>query len=314
MPTSQNTTYHLRNWSDYNRSLKHRGNITLWIDTSTLAAWREASGYRTYTDLAIEVCLRVRVVFGLPLRQTEGFLEGLALALSLDLQVPDYSTISRRSASLEVTVPHLPVVGPVHLAVDSTGLKIYGEGEWKVRMHGYGKRRTWVKLHLGVDEATGQILTHGVTGSDTHDDTVTPALLGKLTVPVAQVSADKAYDREGSRTAIAALGAVATVPVRADAVLALLSPADRGSPSFEAGNRRNLTLHATMRDGYRAWADSSGYTRRAAAEWTMSRVKRSFGNGLRSRKPERQQAEASIRVALLNEWFMNCRPESFPAG
>lgn len=312
MTTNQNTTYRLRNWGEYGSSLKRRGDVTLWIDSSTLAGWR-ATGYRTYSDLAIEVCLKVRAVFSLPLRQAEGFLGGLAGRLGLDLPIPDYSTLSRRAASLDVALPLPPASGPVHLAVDSTGLKVFGEGEWKVRQHGHSKRRTWVKLHLGVDEATGQILAHGTTGSGTHDDTACPGLLGRVPVPVRQVSADGAYDREGSRMAIAGLGAVATVPVRADAVLAPLSPADRGSPEWEAGNLRNLTLHAAMRDGYRAWAGSSGYARRAAAEWTMSRVKRSFGNGLRSRGPERQRAEAAIRCALLNQWFMDCRPESFPA-
>jgi hypothetical protein len=312
MTTQQNTTYRLRNWNAYSQSLKNRGNVTLWIDSSTLSCWR-STGYRTYTDLAIETCLKVGAIFSLPLRQTEGFLEGLVQSLSLDLPVPDYSTLSRRSATLALDFPPCPGAGRLHLVVDSTGLKVYGEGEWKVRQHGYAKRRTWVKLHLGIDERTGMILAQGCTGNGVHDDTVFPELLDQVSRPIDQVSADGAYDRERSRRAIAARGAAATIPPRKDALLAPLPETARGSPAWKAANERNLAVHAQVRDGYPAWAKESGYTRRAAAEWTMSRVKRSFGSALRSRKPERQRTEAFVRCILLNRWYADCRPESYVA-
>lgn len=308
MTTHQNTAHCLSNWGAYSRSLKGRGNVVLWLDPSTLSAW-EGSGRETYSDLAIEVSLKVRSLFRLPLRQAEGFLEGVLSLLAPGLEVPDYSTVSRRSASLEVGLPRLPASGPVHLVVDSTGLKVFGEGEWKVRMHGAGKRRQWRKLHLAVDESSGLVLAQALTGKDCHDDTAFPELLSMAGTPVRQVSADGAYDRERSRLAIAEAGAAAAIPPRKDALLARIPEAARGSPAWEAANGRNLAVHALVRDGYSAWARESGYSRRSLAECAVSRIKRSFGGELRARLPERQRAEAAVRCALLNAWTLSCRPE-----
>lgn len=162
-------------------------------------------------------------------------------------------------------------------------------------MHGWDKRRSWVKLHVGVDEASSQIVAEGITGSNTHDDTAFPDLLSQTASAASQVSLDGAYDKEGSRRAIAAIGAVATIPPRKDALLAYLPPV-RGTPAWEATNQRNLTLHELVRNGYSTWAAESGYTRRAAAEWTMSRFKRSFTGALRSRRPERSAGRSESQM------------------
>lgn len=317
MTTHQNTAYRLSNWGDYSRSLKERGNVTLWVDPSTLSAWR-GSGRFAYSNLAIEVFLKVRSLLSLPLRQSEGFLEGLAQALSLDLAVPDYSTVSRRSESLEVALPLTLPPGPIHIAIDSSGLKVYGEGEWKVRQHGTSKRRTWVKLHLAVDVASGLIVARGATSSSVADGAAAPELLGQATGSgagspaqvVDQVSADGVYDWESVRTAIAQIGATATIPPRKDALLQGLPPV-RGGPTLTAANLRNLTIHRIVEGGRSSWARESGYTRRQAAEYTFSRYARSFGGSIASRKPETQRAEVEVKCALLNEWTNACAPASF---
>lgn len=163
--TKQRTAYRLRNWNQYNRSLINRGSLTLWIAEGVQAKWRHADktgkpgASPLYTDMAITTCLSLGVVLKLPLRQSIGLVRSLFERAGIDLPVPDYSTLSRRRRTLAVALDRAQAAAarPRHLVIDSTGLKIYGEGEWKVRQHGVGKRRTWRKLHLSVDADTGEI-------------------------------------------------------------------------------------------------------------------------------------------------------------
>lgn len=176
-------TYGIRNWSEYNAGLKQRGSLTFWIDELVLQEWVDpylsgkpgASVY--YSDVAILTMATVKAVYRLAGRQCQGFLESIFELLGIELSVPDHSTLSRRVGKLEVALPVVPKEGARHVVVDSTGVKVYGEGEWKTRQHGVSKRRTWRKLHLGVDEATGEILAAVVTTNDVHDGEVLNDLL-----------------------------------------------------------------------------------------------------------------------------------------
>ena len=164
MPARQapkKATYRVRNWKQYNDALVRRGSLTLWVEEATLDAWRyqgptQQGAQFQYSDLAIECLLTLRAVYHLTLRATEGFARSLFELMGLDLPVPDYSTLCRRAGTLRITLPK-KATGPLHLVLDSTGLKVYGEGEWKVRKHGYSKRRTWLKLHLAIDPQTHEI-------------------------------------------------------------------------------------------------------------------------------------------------------------
>ena len=154
------TTYKTRNWAEYNHSLKQRGSLSIWFDPEM--SWEaEASGRRgrqkTYSDAAIQACLTLKVLFGLPLRQTTGFVESLLKRVELDWSVPDFSTLCRRQKTLSVAIPYKGSAGPLHLLFDSTGIKAEGEGEWNARKHGGPKRRLWRKIHIGVDEETLEI-------------------------------------------------------------------------------------------------------------------------------------------------------------
>lgn len=147
--------YRLRNWGEYNRALVQRGSLTLWITEDVLQTWHPTApegrrGHpRTYTDTAIETMATVQEIYHLGLRQTEGLLQSLGEILRLEVAIPDYSTLSRRRAALEITLPRTRGKEALHVVVDSTGVKVFGEGEWKVRQHGYTYRRTWRKVHHG---------------------------------------------------------------------------------------------------------------------------------------------------------------------
>ena len=165
------TVYRVKNWSSYNRALIARGSLTVWIDDGLWKQWydhrpSQRGAQFVYSDQAMEWMLTMRVLFGLPLRQTQGFIQSLLALMGLALAVPDYSTLSRRQGALAVVLPKKQPdcpASPMHLVVDSTGLKVYGEGEWKVRQHGWTKRRTWRKLHVGVNEATGEVVAQTLT-------------------------------------------------------------------------------------------------------------------------------------------------------
>ena len=161
--------YRVTNWPDDNRALVERGSVTLWLSDEAIRGWRARGGKGcVYRDVAVRCALSLRAVFRLTLRQAQGFLASLASQLLPGLPVPHYSTLCCRAAGLDIPAP-AQRSGPVHLVVDSTGLKVFGEGEWKVRQHGVSRRRLWRKLHLGVDQATGVILTHKLSLSHVHD-------------------------------------------------------------------------------------------------------------------------------------------------
>lgn len=289
-------TYRVTNWADYNRALVARGGVTLWLHEEVLRGWRAVGGKgMRYSDAAILCALSIRAVYKLPLRQTQGFLSSLKTMLRLTIPVPHYSTLSRRAADL--AVPELKrgaQKGPLHLAIDSTGLKLFGEGEWKMRQHGKGKRRVWRKLHLAVDTETGEILAHTLTGSDHHDGPELPGLLAKIKEPVAVVSADKAYDSFASHRAILATLATPVIPPRTGA--AITPPPTEKDPPKTRGD----AVRRIAEIGAKAWKVETGYHRRSLAETAMARYKSIIGPNLRSRNRDTQITEAAIAVRCIN--------------
>ena len=195
------TKYRVRNWSDYNRSLSNRGSLTFWISEQLLANWMtvEKTGTRgrsvQYSAAAIQAMASLKFVFHQAGRQTSGLLESIFRLLKVQLPVPDHSTLSRRMAGIEVGLPIKAAAGGRHLVIDSTGLKVYGEGEWKVRTHGASKRRTWRKLHLCLDAATGEVIVVVATENSVSDCAMFPEILVAVEGEIKQVSADGSYDR-----------------------------------------------------------------------------------------------------------------------
>ena len=177
------STYKTRNWPAYNEALKRRGSLTIWFDPSMnwdAAPTGRRGRHQTYSDAAIQTCLSMKVLFGMALRQTAGFVESLLRLVGLDWTVPDFSTLSRRQKTLAVSIPYRGSRGPLHLLIDSTGIKVEGEGEWHARKHGDPKRRVWRKINLGIDEETLETRAVEITGSQIGDAPILPDLLDQI--------------------------------------------------------------------------------------------------------------------------------------
>ncbi len=254
-----------------------------------------------YSDMAIQTCLTIKALFQWPYRATEGLVRSLMHLCQLDLPVPDHSYLSRRAAELSVKIPRRPRQGPTHGVVDSTGLKIFGEGEWKVRQHGVGKRRTWRKIHLAVDESTQDIIGIEVTTADWGDSEILPGLLDQIEGEIAQVSAEGSYDSHGCHAAIAERGARAAIPPR------------EGAVAWGDDHPRDAILQEIDTKGKSVWKNESGYHRRSLAENRMYRLKQ-LGDTLYSRTFERQVTEAHVRAAILNTFTYLGMPESVRVG
>jgi hypothetical protein len=290
--------YRIRNWNEYNDSLVRRGSLTLWVEQETLQAWRyrgpsQRGAQLQFSDLAIECLLTLRAVYHLTLRATEGFVHSLFGLMGVDLPVPDYTTLCRRAATVRVTLPKR-AEGPLHLVLDSTGLKVYGEGEWKVRQHGYSKRRTWLKLHLAVDPQTHEIQAAMVTDPGVTDAETVPALLEQVENPVESAAADGAYDRQVVYDALEGRSARAVVPPRRDAKV------KRHGNSSGPRLARDENLRRIRKVGRAAWKEESGYHERSLVETAMLRMKTIFGDGVASRSPAQQATEAGVRCRALN--------------
>ena len=247
----------------------------------------------------------MRAVFRLPFRQTEGLIGSVVGLLGLDLAVPDHTTLCRRAETLEVPRPRLRSDGePMHLLVDSTGLKLCGAGEWLLEKHGTKTRRSWRKLHIGMDADTGQIVAATLTTNDVDDGSQVGPLLDQVAVPVASFTADGAYDQESVAAAVAARHpeAAVIVPPRSTAV-----PSETAAT---APTQRDRHLQCIAEHGRAAWQKASGYTTRARVEATIGRFKQVIGDGLRCRTEQRRATEVDLAVHALNRMLELGRPES----
>ena len=263
--------YRIRNWTGYNKSLVQRGSITLWLDDEVLKNWhpkpaekRHRGGQVRYSDEAITCLLLLKAVYRLPYRQTVGLGQSVLDLLGAEVRVPDYTTLCKRSADLSV---ELSVSNPdeaKHIVVDSTGLKIYGEGEWKVRQHGYTKRRTWRKLHLSVDETSQEIQAVVLTEARVDDAEADQQLLTETPGEIVQVSGDGSYDKRKFYGAATERG-----------VKRIIIPPQRNAKIWQHGNSkkeplpRDENLRRIRQVGRKQWKIDAGYHRRSLAETAL---------------------------------------------
>src|ERR671924_381852 len=306
-------TYRLRNWREYNAALIQRGSLTVWVSEEALSAWHndERPGRpgapRTYSDTAILCMAWLSAVYRLTLRATQGLTASVLTLLKVTLPGPHPTTLCRRRRKLAVSLPRRAKDEPLHVVVDATGIKVYGEGEWTVRCHGRSKRRTWRKLHIGVDEANGEIVAAGVTTNDLGDGQLLPELLDQIDADIVQVSGDGAYDTRNCYQAIETRKARAAIPPR------------RGARIWQHGNSsdppraRDENLRCIRHIGRKHWKRKCGYHRRSIAETAIFRINTIFGDRVCSRSFEGQAAEIFIQCSALNHLTRLGIPDSYAA-
>ena len=307
------TAYRVKNWPAYNQALRERGDITLWLSHEVIDGWTPPqTGKRgaqpVYADIAIETALTFRLLFHLPLRQTVGFVRSILALMDVDLPCPDHTALSRRNATIEISrqVDRAPQ-GPISLIVDSSGLKVCGQGEWHTQKHGEKQRKLWKKLHIGVDEQ-GHILPSTVTESHEKDPSHVPALLAQVAQPIARFVGDGIYDQTPVYVAVERHppGAKLIVPPRKDAVL---SPQAAIAPT-----QRDQHLLAIESDGRLHWKRTSGYYAQSHAENVFARYQRSFGGRLWAKRDASQEREAALACELLNRMRELGRPSSIQSA
>jgi transposase len=298
-------SFEVLNWPAYEAGLRRRGSLTLWIEDGALDRWQSCGpgGQARYTDAAIQTSLMVRTAFKLPLRQAEGLMASVLTLMDLTISAPDHTTVSRRAVTLPVIqlapVPH----GPLHVLIDSTGLQVYGAGQWLEAKHCAKSRRKWRQLHLAVDAASGMIVAQTLTDQDADDPSQVAPLLDQIDGRIARVTADGAYD--GAPT-------YQTIATHGDRIEVVIPPRSMSVPSGELNppTQRDRHLEMITERGRLAWQVATNYGQRSLVETTMGRYKALIGPRLRARGFAAQQTEAATGVAVLNRMLATGRPKS----
>ena len=301
----EKSRYRVTNWKEYNQALRDRGDITVWFTPEAIEKWRPAKiGKRgrpfEYSDHAIATALLIRKVFHLPLRQTEGFLKSVVSLMEVEIGIPDFSCISRRSGTLSRLKLNKAMKPGSHVIVDSTGLKVYGKDEWHQEKHQVKAKRTWRKLHLAVDEKH-QIIAVELTTPETGDPSAVPDLLGQIETEFDTFIADGAYDGDPVYQSVLEKEPEAhvVIPPHKDAVI-----------SKQANSQRDGHIRALEAHGRMNWQRRTGYNQRNYAELAMQRFKGIFGNTLKARALPQQKTEAWIATQALNRMTLLGMPTS----
>lgn len=302
--------YRVRNWNKYNKALVERGNITFWINEKNMKQWFNLETEhltpgrpKTYSDIAIETCLALRLLFKQTLRATQGLVESLFKLLGVKIKVPSYTQICRRQDALDIKLKH-NVKGRIHVVVDGTGLKIFGEGEWKVRQHGYTKHRMWRKLHIGIDVGTQQIVMMELTDNRIGENKKLKELLQQYKDGYEKIGGDKGYDSYDCHEQVGEYGAISAINVQEDAK-------ERKKKSEEKPLVRDEIIRRIAEIGKEEWKKEVSYHSRSLVETAMFRYKNILGNKMHARNIENQKVEAIIGCNILNIFTHLGMPESY---
>ena len=292
--------YKIKNWREYNKSLINRGSLDILIPSNLSEIWYGKGKYE-YSDQAIEIMLVLKARFRLPLRSVVGF--GRSIFLNM-VSIPDYTTLSRRAEKLDIKLKK-QIKEKVSTNLDSSGLKVYGEGEWKVKIHGKSKRRTWTKIHIAIDD-DGEIRAVVTTGGYTNDSIMTDDILRQEEAEIENFRADGAYDGAPVYMSLAGRDVQnICIPPRKYARIRIHG--NDSSPPYA----RDENLRAIQKTSRARWKIESGYHRRSLVENTMFRLKTVLGDRLSFRKRKAQESEARIKCNILNLFHSLGMPESF---
>lgn len=309
--------YKVRNWKEYNEALKQRGSLEIWMEEGMIKGWhekedslkkskkRKAGRKNIYSNKAILLVAQLGKVFKQRLRQTEGLVASLFKIMKINLSIPDFTTLSRRGANLEVKIPKTKKGEKLILIADSSGLKIFGEGEWKVRKHGYSKHRTWRKMHITITP-DGEIRAGLLTENNVSDESTVPDLLNQEEEEIEGFAGDGAYDKKRVYDACQEKG-----------VTNFLIPPQKNAKIKQHGNShlpphpRDENLRKIRKTSRSKWKENSGYHVRSLVETTMFRYKTIIGDKLNSRKMDNQKTEFLISIGVLNKMLKMGMPDSY---
>lgn len=313
--TSKKDTYRTRNWKDYSRSLVNRGSIIFWFSEDAITKWHsvERTGKpgrpETYSDDAMRCGLMIKAVFRIALRALQGFIESLIKTLGLEIVCPHYSAFSRRAKELQIPLRKLLKPGEnLNVIFDSTGVKVFGEGEWKVRKHGYSKRRTWRKVHVGMCADSGQVVVSATTSNNVSDDEAMIYMMEALDgIPLGDILGDGAYDTTDCRESIHDRGGKQVIPPDKNAKLQKRKP----FPCLKARDEAIRRIQELGDEGRARWKQEVGYHRRSRVETLMFRFKTILGDRLTSRRESTQATEVAIKLDVLNRMTELGRPKSY---
>ena len=306
--------YKLINWSSYNKSLENRGRINVWISADLIAQWRVPykedalrlkGGQLFYSEAAILFCLTVKYVYKLPYRGGRGFVSSLFDLMGLGLPVPSYSQVCKRGKAMGFVSLVSSGKKIVDISLDSTGLKVYGEGEWKVRKHGAGKHRTWMKLHLAIDVDTQEVVGLELTGNNVDDAGCVSPILTSVRQSGRGINSfrgDGAYDKKKVRQQLHGEGVKQIIPPQDNAV------ASKKKQPFLV--ERDIAIGRIKETGRKEWKVEAGYHKRSLSETSMFRFKTIHGGKLCSRTKENQVTEVKIKCKVLNVFINQAKPNS----
>jgi IS5 family transposase len=287
-----------RTWRQYNQDLVKRGSLTFFIDRDCLAQLEKKKKIRgrpkLFSHPLIQLLLMLKIQYRLTYRALEGFSKSMLPLLQENIALPTYSLICKRASELEARLPKLSRRHPQIIMLDATGIKVFGEGEWKVKIHGKTKRRKWIKVHVAVDAKTQEIIGVEITDGHAADCTVGPKLIAKCPNTAKEYLADGGYDTDGCRKAIEKKRAKALIPPRKNA---------KCKPGLNERNqaiseRRGLGLDEL---GSSLWGKLTGYSQRALVETTFSRLKGLYGPMFYSRKTSSQRVEGYLKCLMMNQ-------------
>lgn len=261
---------------------------------------------KLYSDIAIEACLVLRILFNLPLRTVQGLVESLFKMISIKIKIPSYTQLCRRQKKLNLRLKH-NVTGKIHVVIDGTGLKIFGEGEWKVRQHGYTKHRMWRKLHIGIDVTTQQIVMMELTDNKVGENKKLKELLEQYKDGYEKIGGDKGYDSYDCHEQVGGYGAISAINIQEDAK-------ERKKRSDGNPLMRDEIIRRIAEVGKEQWKKEVSYHSRSSIETAMFRYKTILGNKMHARNIENQKVEALIGCNLLNVFTRLGMPESYAAS
>jgi len=301
--------YRVRNWKEYNENLVKRGSITFWFDDSLIQTWHQPLEHQgrgrpvVYADIAIECALTLKFLFNLSLRGSEGFVKSLIKLMKLSIKVPDYTTMCKRQRKLEIKLSKLRKIrrGKIDIVVDSTGLKLFGEGEWQIRQHGKTRVRNWRKIHLAINPKTHEIENCCLTPHDIQDCQALPSLLEGIKTPLNKVIGDGAYDRFSCYEEMERYECQGIFPPQRNASTSEEHKKWKKGISGEAILKRDEMIRKVRSLGRKGWKKRNGYHKRSLAETAMFRLKKILGTRISSQVLESQRVEVSIKCNILNK-------------